>query len=182
LFSRFSVKHLTISPAECRNCRLCESGCPYDAILQADFTAEKEEPQKKWKGSLIYFLMIPVLAAAFAVIMYNLAPSLAVVNNNVRLAREIRIEKEKGIKAVSKAAVAYFESGKTENELYEEEQFIIKRFRKGAPWVGVFLGLSLGIGLFRSTIRNTRTEYKPDRGRCYSCGKCFTFCPVKIET
>jgi NosR/NirI family transcriptional regulator, nitrous oxide reductase regulator len=182
IFSRFSIKHVTISPAECKSCRLCESGCPYDAILQTDPAPDMEKLQESRKGSMIYFLMIPVLAAGFAVILYNLAPSLSVVNNNVRLAREIRLEKEKGIKAVSKSAVAFFESGKTENELFEEELQIIDRFRKGAPWVGIFLGLSLGIGLFRLTIRNIRTDYEPDRGRCYSCGKCFKFCPVKIKT
>lgn len=181
IFSRFSVKHVTISPAECRNCRLCESGCPYDAILQADPELHNEKTKESAKGSLLYFLMIPVLAAAFAVILYNIAPSLSVVNNNVKLAREIRIENEKGIKAVSKAAVAFFESGKTENELFEDEQQIINRFRKGAPWVGIFLGLSLGIGLFRLTIRNIRPYYEIDRGRCYSCAKCFKFCPVKIK-
>ena len=181
IFSRFSVKHLTISPAECRNCRLCESGCPYDAILQSDPPSDKEKPGKSWKDSIIYFLMIPVLAAGFAVLLYNLAPSLSVMNNNVKLAREIRLEKEEGIKAVSKASVAFFESGKTENELFEEEQQITGRFRKGAPWVGIFLGLSLGIGLFRLTIRDVRNYYEPDRGRCYSCGKCFKFCPVKIK-
>jgi ferredoxin len=181
IFSRFSLKHVRISPAECRNCRLCETGCPYDAILQSDPKPCEEKPKRSMKDSLIYFLMIPVLAAAFAVILYNTAPSLSVVNNNVKLAREIRLEKEKGIKAVSKAAVAFFESGKTENELFDEEQQIISRFRKGAPWVGIFLGLSLGIGFFRLTIRNIRTDYEPDRGRCYSCAKCFKFCPVKIK-
>ncbi|HUV00898.1 MAG TPA: 4Fe-4S binding protein [Bacteroidales bacterium] len=181
IFSRFSVKHATISPAECRNCRLCESGCPYDAILQSDPEPHDETTKKSMKGSLVYFVMIPVLAAAFAVILYNLAPSLSVVNNNVKLAREIRIENENGIKAVSKAAVAFFESGKTENELFEDEQQIINRFRKGAPWVGIFLGLSLGIGLFRLTIRNIRPYYEIDRGRCYSCARCFKFCPVKIK-
>lgn len=181
IFSRFSVKHLTITPAECRNCRLCESGCPYDAILQSDPAKDREKTEKPWEGSLLYFLMIPVLAAAFAVLLYNLAPALSVVNDNVKLAREIRLEKEQGIKAVSKASVAYYESGKTENELFEEEQRIIGRFRKGAPWVGIFLGLSLGIGLFRSTVRRIQTDYEPDRGRCYSCGKCFKFCPVKLN-
>jgi ferredoxin len=181
LFSRFSVRHLTISPAECRNCRLCESGCPYDAILQADPAKDLEKPGKPWKGSLIYILMIPVLAAASAVILHNLAPALSGVNNTVKLAREIRLEKEEGIKAVSKAAVAFSESGKTENELYEEESKIIGRFRKGAPWVGIFLGMSLGIGLFRLTVRNVRIYYEPDRGRCYSCTKCFKFCPVEIN-
>ena len=66
--------------------------------------------------------------------------------------------------------------------VFKEEQIIIDRFRRGAPWVGIFLGLSLGIGLYSLTIRNLRSEYMPDRGRCYSCGKCFKFCPVKIKT
>ena len=183
IFSRFALKHLTISPAECRNCRLCESGCPYDVILPTDPVAmEEEKPGSSWKGSFIYILIIPLMAAAGAVTLYNLAPSLSVVNKNVSLAREIRLEKEKGIKAVSKDAVAYMESGKSEIELYKEEEFIISRFRKGAPWVGIFLGLSLGIGLFSVTVRTRRTEYKPDQGRCFSCGKCLKFCPVKVKT
>ena len=181
IFSRFSLKHATISPAECKVCRLCESGCPYDVILQSDPEPHEEKTEKSAKGSLIYLLMIPVLAAAFAVILYNLAPALSVVNDNVKLAREVRLEKEKGVKAVSKAAVAFFESGKTENELFQEEQHIIGRFKKGAPWVGIFLGLSLGIGFFRLTVREIRPFYEIDRGRCYSCAKCFKFCPVKIK-
>jgi NosR/NirI family nitrous oxide reductase transcriptional regulator len=182
IFSRFSVKHVRISPAECKNCRLCESGCPYDVILQADSVADKEDRKTTRKRSIVYFLLIPVMAAACAVILYNFAPSFSAVNDKVSLAREIRLEKEKGIKAVSKAAVAYMESGKSENELFAEEQYIINRFRKGAPWVGIFLGLSLGIGLFGKTIRKVRTEYTPHRGRCFSCGKCFNFCPVKVKT
>jgi ferredoxin len=125
--------------------------------------------------------MIPVLAAGFAVILYNVAPALSAVNDNVKLAREIRLEKEEGIKAVSKSAVAFFESGRTEAQLFEEEQQIIGRFRKGGPWVGIFLGLALGIGFFRISLRKIRTDYEPDRGRCYSCGKCLKYCPVKIK-
>jgi len=181
IFSRFSIRHLTISPAECRNCRLCETGCPYDAILQADPATYVEKPAEPKKKSLVYLIAIPVLAAGFALVLYNLAPSLSVVNNNVKLAREIRLEKEQGIKAVSKGAIAFFESGRTEEQLFEKEQQVIARFRKGAPWVGIFLGLSFGIGFFRLTVRNIRTIYEPDRGRCYSCGKCYKFCPVKIN-
>ena len=181
IFSSFSIKHLKISPDECRSCRLCESGCPYDAILQSDPVDKTEQIESPSKGSLPYLLIIPVLAVGMAVIIYNLAPALSGVNSDVKLAREIRLEKEKGIKATSKAAIAFFESGKTEEELYADESHVIGRFRKGGPWVGVFLGLSLGIGLFRFTVRNIRTEYEPDRGKCYSCGKCLKFCPIKAK-
>jgi NosR/NirI family transcriptional regulator, nitrous oxide reductase regulator len=182
IFSRFSFKHLSITPAECRNCRLCEPGCPYDVILQSDPVKGGSESEPAKKGSVLHILMIPVMAAAFALILYNIAPSLAIVNDNVKLAREVRLEKEKGIKASSKNAIAFFESGKTDAELFAEEQYIISRFKRGAPWVGLFFGLSLGIGFYRRTVRELRTEYQPDRGRCVSCGKCFKYCPVKVKT
>ena len=49
LFSRFAGKHLTITPAECINCRLCEDACPYDAILPSDISQSAEEPLKQRK-------------------------------------------------------------------------------------------------------------------------------------
>lgn len=181
LFSRFAGKHLTITPAECTNCRLCEDVCPYDAILPSDIIVNKEEPEKSRKRFIWYLLLIPVFTFSGALIFYNLGPSLARIDQNVRLAREIRIEKDTGIEAVSKDAVAFKEAGKTEDELFEEELRIIKRFRKASRWAGAFLGLSLGIGLVSLTIRSTRKEYKPHQGKCYSCGRCFKYCPVEVK-
>ena len=121
--------------------------------------------------------MIPLFAVAGAYILYNLAPVLSGANSNVRLAQEIRMEKKTGIESVSKAVVAFKESGKTETELFSEEGVIINRFRKATPWAGIFLGISLGIGMISLTIRNKRNEYKPHQGRCFSCGRCFKYCP-----
>jgi ferredoxin len=181
IFSRFAGKHLTITPAECINCRLCEDACPYDAIIPSDTVLNIERPETSRKRFILYFLLIPVLAAGCGLILYNIAPVLSTVNSNVRLAKEIRLEKEKGIEAISKAAVAFKESGKTENVLFNEELIIIDRFRKDAPWAGIFLGLSLGIGFVSLTLRSVRTEYKPHQGRCFSCGKCFRYCPVEVK-
>ena len=182
LFSRFAGKHLTITPAECTNCRLCEEdACPYNAILPSNSDQVKEDPVKSRKRFIAYFLLIPVFAAAGGFLFYNMAPGLSKVHRDVRLAQEIRIEKEAGIEAVSKAAIAYKETGQTEDELFANEMIIIARFRKAAPWAGVFLGLSLGIGLVSLTTRRTRTEYKPHQGKCYSCGRCFKYCPVEVK-
>jgi polyferredoxin len=181
LFSRFSFRHLTISPAECRNCRLCESACPYDAVLQADPNPEIEPEKISSKKSALYLSMIAALGIAFAVILYNIAPVLATVNSNVKLAKEIRLENENGIKAVSKNAIAFYESGSSETELFNLEQSVINRFKKGAPWIGAFFGISLGIGFLRRIMRTKRQYYEPDKGKCVSCAKCMKVCPVKIK-
>ena len=178
IFSRFSGKHLTITPAECTNCRLCGESCPYDAILHSDASVNRERKEVSRKRFLIYFLLIPVMAAAGALLLRNMAVPLSTVNSTVRLANEIRYLKANGGSVISVSLKAFEESGQTEEQLFTEEQFIKDRFRKGAPWVGIFLGLSLGIGLFSQTIRKPRSEYKPHQGRCFSCGKCFEYCPV----
>ena len=182
IFSRFAGKHLTITPAECTNCRLCEEACPYDAIIPSDSDQNREEPEKSRKHFILYFLLIPIFALSGAYILYSITPALAGLNSEVRLAREIKLEKETGIESLSKAVVAFKESGKTEIKLFAEEEIIISRFRKASPWAGMFLGISLGIGMISLTIRSKRYEYKPHQGRCFSCGRCFKYCPIKVHT
>jgi NosR/NirI family transcriptional regulator, nitrous oxide reductase regulator len=181
IFSRFAGKHLTITPAECTNCRLCEHACPYDAILPSDTDPTKEEPTKSRKRFVLYFLFVPVFAVAGAFLLFNLAPSLSAVNGTVRLAREIRAEQKTGIESDLKTVATFKESGKTETELFAEEGLVIRRFEAGSPWIGAFLGISFGIGMISLSIRSKRTEYKPHQGKCYSCGRCFKYCPIKVK-
>ena len=181
IFSRFAGKHLTITPAECTNCRLCENVCPYDAILPSDKEQKPDEPEKSRNRFMLYFILVPVFAVAGAFALFNLAPSLASANSTVRLAREIKTEKKTGVESANKDVLAFKESGKTESDLYKEEEFIIGRFKKGSPWAGAFLGISFGIGMVSLTIRSKRSEYKPHQGKCYSCGRCFKYCPVKAK-
>jgi NosR/NirI family nitrous oxide reductase transcriptional regulator len=178
IFSRFSHRHLTITPAECINCRLCEDVCPYDAILPSEIIRPVEEPQKERRRFLIYILLLPLFAVGSAVLFSNLSPVFAGLNSNVRLAKEIRNEKENAIIAVSKAAIAFKEAGKTENELFEDEINMVERYRKGSLWLGIFLGTSFGLSLVSLSTRTRRPGYVPHRGKCYSCGRCFKYCPV----
>jgi len=181
IFSRFSSRHLTITPAECTNCRLCEDVCPYDAILPSDISAPPEEPQRERRRFLVYMLLIPLFAAGGLLLFRNLSPVFTGLNSNVQLAREIRAEKEKSIPAISKAALAFKEAGKTETELFAEEQKIHERYRKGSAWAGLFLGISFGLSLVSLSTRTRRTGYVPHKGKCYSCGRCFRYCPVHVN-
>jgi ferredoxin len=180
VFSRFAGKHLTITPAECTNCRLCEESCPYGAILPSNTDLVPEAPEKSRKRFVLYLLFIPLFAITGGYLFKNLAPAFSGINSTVRLAREIRIEKESGIEAVTKTALAFKEMGQTDSDLFLQEEAIINNFRKASPWGGIFLGISLGFGMVSLSVRSRRTGYKPHQGKCYSCGKCFKFCPVKV--
>lgn len=181
IFSRFSSKHLTITPAECTDCRLCEDVCPYDAILPSDIPSPAGEPSRERRRFLIYLALVPLFAIGGAILFRNLSPALTRLNTNVQLAREIRAEKENGTPAVSKAAAAFKEAGKTEDELFAEEIKIHERFRKGSLWLGLFLGLSFGLSLVSLSTRTRRTDYVPHKGKCYSCGRCFRYCPIHVN-
>jgi len=180
--SRFASRHLSITPAECINCRLCENACPYNAILPSDLEIKNEEPAVVRRKFITYLVLIPVFVVAGAVALYILSPGLSGANYDVKLAREIRLEMKEGIPAASNAAIAFKGSGRTDEQLFTAETEIIERYRKGGPWAGLFLGLSIGIGLFSLAIRTERTEYRPHKGKCYSCGRCFKYCPVKPKT
>lgn len=181
IFSRFSNRHLTITPAECTNCRLCEDVCPYDAILPSDVARPVIEPEKERKRFLTYVMLVPVFAAAGAFIFATLSPVFTGLNSDVRLAREIRAEVEQGIPAISQAALGFKEAGTTEAELFAREISIHERFHKGSVWMGIFLGISFGLSLVSLSTRTRRTDYVPHKGKCYSCGKCFKYCPVHLN-
>jgi polyferredoxin len=182
IFSRFAGKHLTITPAECTNCRLCEESCPYEAILPSNTDLIPEAPEKSRKRFIFYLLFIPLFAIAGGYLFKNLSPAFSGINSTVRLAREIRFEKESGIESTTKTVLAFKEAGQTDEELFAEEEFIINRFRKASPLAGIFLGIALGIGMVSLSVRSRRNEYKPDQGKCYSCGRCFEYCPIKVTS
>jgi ferredoxin len=180
-FSRFSSKHLTITPAECINCRLCENSCPYNAILPSN-NNETPEPRKEGRSRFaLYLLLIPVFTLAGWFITEKTHLHLASVNPKVSLAREMKAEAATGVAAITKEALTFKESGGSLEELYATEATITEKFRKGSRWVGLFFGASLGIALFASTRREEREDYIPDRGKCLSCARCFEFCPVTKE-
>lgn len=182
IFSRFAGKHLTITPAECTNCRLCEESCPYEAILPSNIDLIPEAPEKSRKRFILYLLFIPLFVIAGGYLFKNLAPAFSGVNKTVRLAREIRFEKESGIQSTTKTVLAFKEAGQTDEELFAQEEFIVNRFRKASPWAGIFLGIALGIGMVSLSVRTRKNEYKPDQGKCYSCGICFEYCPIKVKS
>ncbi len=109
--------------------------------------------------------------------MSKLSVPLSKANWTVGLA--MQIEKEEAgpdIKKTDKTK-AFRSTGIPIERLYEEKAVIEKKFLSGGWILGIFLGLVFCLKIIGFSIKRSRKDYEPDRGRCISCGRCFEYCP-----
>lgn len=180
--SKFSKKHLTITPAECIQCRLCETSCPYGAI---QFPTDKiKEPVKKGRKRLVWlFILLPVLIVGTGWIGSQLYVPFSRVHKTVWLAEKVIADRNNPTEAAKDDIdITTFKSmGKPVDQLLSEAKEIRSDFYTGGWIMGGFLGLVFGITLINLSINRRRTDYVPDKINCLSCGRCLDYCPVKKE-
>ncbi len=182
--SRFSGKHLTITPDECINCRLCENSCPFDAIDHPiDKKLRTEESVKKNRRRFTLFLfLIPVfmMIGGFALSKAHIFLSRA--NPDVYLA-ELMIEYPEVKEDPDNIDVQEFlKSGKSMDELVQEASIVRGKFKTGSWILGAFLGLVIGVMVMNQFVMRERDTYEPNRSNCFSCGRCMEYCPVKKKS
>ena len=178
LFSRLSYKHMSITPSECINCRLCENSCPVNAINYPHIPDVKLRSQLSQKLKIQIFL-IPVMVVAGIITGYFTYPQLAKANSKVQLAAELisaPIVKED---AKQLEVDAFRLSGTTQQQLYDEVVVIISRFKTGSMILGGILGLIFALTLTGLSSYSYRKDYAPDKGDCLSCARCMDYCPVE---
>jgi ferredoxin len=76
---------------------------------------------------------------------------------------------------------AFLSSGKSMDMLVKEASDIRKEFYYWGWWIGGFIGLVIGITLLNQVVYRSRKDYVPNKGNCFSCGRCMNYCPVKKE-
>ncbi|MHC4914938.1 MAG: 4Fe-4S binding protein [Planctomycetota bacterium] len=175
--SRLSKWHVTVTPDECVQCRLCEEACPFEAI-RAPVAAEDPEPRSRGVRRLALLLgLLPALAALGLLLGAWLSPTLSRAHPTVSLAEQVAREDAGLAAATTPESDAFRQSDETADELRARAGGVRRRFAVGAPILGVLLGLAIGLKLIGLSIRRTRTDYEPDRGACLSCARCFSSCP-----
>ncbi len=97
----------------------------------------------------------------------------------VRLAERIAGEELGRYSGTNIESEAFRASDTPNEELFDEALELKDGFGKGGKWLGAFIGLVIGFKLIAVSILRKRDRFEPDRGTCYSCGRCFKFCPVK---
>ena len=177
--SRFSRRHMTITPSKCIQCKLCASSCPFDAI---DYpTNEKEVIQSGLgpKRFLTYALIIPLWLALGVFVGAKSHTFLSKANPDVYLAEllisnpEIKNDKD------NIDVQTFLSSGKTLETLVQEAEVIRGKFYIGSMIAGGFMGLVIGMTLLNTVVFRKRQDYEPHRGNCFSCARCMNYCPVE---
>lgn len=176
--SRFSWKHLTITPSTCIQCRLCEDSCPYDAI---DMPVTDKNPEKRSdtiRKMILICVLIPFLMLLGGYTGSMLHETLAGVNGKVRLAKALLEPPSSTGKPELMEVTAFKSSGKPVSLVYSEASAILKQFYIGGWILGCFLGLVFGITIAYQMVTTYQTDYTPNKGTCFSCARCVDFCPV----
>ncbi len=182
IVSRFSYKHMSITPSVCINCKLCENACPYGAINMPAVVKEKEKTEVMVRRYILLSIILPVLVFSGAYIASNFHENLAMVHHKVKLANEIMMNTNYGV--IGKDAIeitAFKSSGHTNEQLFTEAAKIVDEFKTGSWFFGGFIGLVFGLTLIGLSVFKYHPDYSPNKARCMSCARCMKYCPVLPE-
>jgi len=178
LVSRVSRRHVTITPEACVQCRLCEDACPYGAIRKPMPVAASETRARGVRRLAVILAAIPIIALAAAVTGSVFGGFLSRAHPRVALAAEVRRDAEHATESMRLEREAFFTSGVSQEALDAEARAIRRRFAVGGRLLGALLTLAVCIKLIGLSVWRSRTDYEPDRAHCFSCGRCFAYCPV----
>jgi len=179
--SACSRKHLSITPAECIQCRLCEDACPFDAIRKPVPTELPEDHAKAKRRLTVVLALLPLIVILSGWLGSMLADPISRLDSTVALAEQVHAENAGAARAPTLRSEAFRERGQSAAELYAEAESIRDRIKTGSWIFGGFVGMIIGLGLLKYSVRRTRNDYEADRAECLACGRCFAFCPVKRE-
>lgn len=176
--SFFSRRHMTITPAECIQCKLCATSCPFDAIEFPDDTSTKPDTEKNMRKFVLYLVLIPVWVAVGGFAVSSAHIFLSRAHPDVFLANLLVSKPEMMNDTENIDIETFLSSDKTLETLVEEAEVIQDQFYTGGWILGGFIGFVIGLTLLNQVVFRKKKDYEPHKGNCFSCGRCMKYCPV----
>ena len=177
--SKFSKRHMTITPSECIQCKLCDHSCPFNVIDEPTEALKPEEKQLNKKRFTIFALLVPVWIVVGGFVVSLAHPFISKAHPDVYMAEMLIAHPEIKNDPNNLDVQTFLASGKSMDQLVAEAKLIRKKYHTGSWILGGFLGLALGLMLMNQFVVRRRTNFTPNKTGCYSCGRCMNYCPVK---
>jgi ferredoxin len=183
--SSLSKWHATITPSDCVQCRLCENACPYNAIRKPTGPSlAATAPDRRRLGAML--ALLPLLVAGGGALGWAVSGQLARVDYTVQQALAVRAAEDAPPPTPDNPAddrvTAFATTGTPAGKLYADARTVEARYAVTAALAGAFVGLVIALKLISLSVHRRRNDYEPDRARCFSCGRCFEYCPVERHT
>jgi NosR/NirI family transcriptional regulator, nitrous oxide reductase regulator len=177
--SKFSSKHMTITPAACIQCKLCSNSCPFGAIDEP--VVETGKRRSNVNRLMTYFVILPLWIGigGFAGSMMHVP--LSRFNGTVYMAEQIVEHPEVKNDAKNIDVRTFMSSGKSTQQLVAEADAIRHKFYIGGWILGGFMGFVIGTSLIGLSTFRKREDWEPNKTNCLSCARCMDYCPVKKE-
>lgn len=177
--SRFAKWHLDIPPSPCVNCRLCENSCPYNAIDMPTPQHLVPDPVQGKRRIRLLVYLTPVIIAIGAAGGYSMYEPLSRMHPTVTLSERIAAEDAGLVKDDTLESRTFRAAKQTTAQLHAEAMAIRERFKKGGAWLGGFIALIISLKMIGLSTVPKREVYTPHKETCFSCGRCYPYCPVE---
>ena len=177
VFSSVSIWKIRITKKPCITCELCHNSCPVDTI-RAPYKKKIEESHRQGVMRVVsYFIILPLLMVAGAVLLNMGSENLSNAHREVRLYHMVMAHEADPDGELTVETEAFYSQGRTIEELTASYQQVQDDFKVYGTIAGALIGLVVGLKLINLSLKRTRKEYEIDYGNCIACGKCFEYCP-----
>jgi len=177
LFSRVSIFNVELTKKQCINCELCHNACPVDAIKPPYDNKVKETRLQGVKRILNYFVILPIIMIAGAILMRSVSSDLSRVNKDVKLYEMVVQHEASPQDVLSLELEAFYGQGNTVENLTQKYQTIQADFKFYSTIAGALIGFIIGMTLINLSVKRTRKLYGIEHKNCVACGRCFSYCP-----
>lgn len=177
LFSSVSIWKIKLTRKSCINCELCHNSCPVDAIRPPYANKLKESRSAGVRRLLGYFVVLPIMIVAGALLMRIASPNLSRAHKDVRLYDQVIQHEAQPEEELSLELEAFYGQGRSVEEITALYEAKVVEYRFWSTIAGALIGLVIGLALIRLSVKRSRKQYEINHANCVACGQCFSYCP-----